>query len=58
MTVADEIRRHLHAARLDVEDAQEHVQVQGAPENVRRLVDDLWRKAEEAEAAAATWANS
>ena len=58
MTHAAEIRRHLLKARLEIEDAEEHIQTQGGPDDLRRDIVDLQTKCRIAEGRAALWAES
>jgi len=58
MTHAAEIRRHLLAARLQIEDAIEHIETQGAPDDIKRDIVDLHLKCRIAEGKTATWAES
>lgn len=58
MNHAHDIRRHLLAARLQLADAQEHIETQGGPDEIKRDVADLHSKCSIAEGKVATWAET
>ncbi len=58
MSAAGEIRNHLTSAYANVLDAQEHAEVQSAPEEVRRLIDAAAESVRRAKTKVALWAES